>query len=470
MVDEFEQSGSGQIGFSFPGFDSQVFDVGRLSVIACAQLLSAQAHPLRFNANDYHLAIESSSPAKEMMQSSPDFSALFQAGQRERVKALAAQSQRLLLHHCSLASHVKARQGDLQNGDALHWADVLASVAGRQHNADLQRVFLPVSYVYNPSTAALHDLIVALKAKEVDSAAAYRSFPCLSTSGSTQSSAAVGVGGTTPSPARGAASVSPAPAPKRGFFGGIGKKAASTPASPTVVSSPPSTPVTPLTPSSPQSGRGGEGGGELRCLCDPVHLLLLLRTLLHYRRHALSTLLSTVEKTLPALSQSSADRAAMACVEGLRATAEVEKSRVVFVLSVLPKAEEIDREVRRERRERRERRAEQEVRRQAMKEKEREDSLQNHILTAKQAIDAFEREEGASDEDGGSDAEDRLDDSGDEETPSGGSSAVESTEVGSVVEHGGEEDSPTQTSSVTVPYLQAVVAGCVGDASTVYYL
>ncbi len=433
MVDEYEQSGSSQIGFCFPGFDSQVFDVGRLSVIACAQLLSAESHLLRFNATDYQLAIESSSPAKEMMQSSPDFSSLYASGHKERAKSLAAQSQRLLLHHCSLASYMKAHQHEVQNGDTMTWADVILSVQG-QRNKDLQRVFLPVSYLYNPSTVFLHDLIVALKAKEVDLTVPYRSFPCLSATSPILLSAPVGSDRAT------TAAVSPSP--RRGFFGRKGKgEAESSPASPTVSSTPTPTPGSPLTPSSPRLI-----DGELRCLCDPVHLLLLLRTLLHYRRHALSTLLSVVGKTLPFLSSSNVDKVAMGCVEGLKSSAEVERSRVVFVLSVLPKAEEIEREVRRERRERREKRAEQEARRQAMKEKEREHSLQHHILTAKQAIDAFEREEG-SDEEGEGGREEVIDDTEDDEVGSAGSAGSNGVES-SKVEAGNSdtsEDSPRQT-------------------------
>ena len=402
MVDEYEQSGSGQIGFSFPGFDSQIFDVGRLSVIACAQLLSAETHALRFDHKDYHLAIESSSPAKEMMQSSPDFSSLYSAGQRERVKALAAQSQRLLLHHCSLASHMKAHQHELQNGDVIAWAEVLTSVDVRK-NAELQDVFAPVAYVYNPTAGALHELIVALK-KDRDSSAPYASFPELTAQSSPTAASTpekLSAGGAVASPGSGNAEKS---AKKGSFFGGKAKGKG--PPSPTVLL--PASPASPGTPLSPV-----RSASELRCLCDSVHLILLLRTLLHYRRHALSTLLTTINKTLPALSSSS-DRVALQALTALQGAVDVERHRVVFVLSVLPKAEEIDKEVRRQRRERRERRAEQEVRRQAMKEREHELSIRQLIDGAKQAIDSYEAAEAEANDDGEREEEEEEEE-GDEE-------------------------------------------------------
>ena len=394
MVDEFEQSGSGQIGFCFPGFDSQVFDVGRLSVIACHQLLSSEAHPLRLTPHDYRLAMESSSPAKEMMQSSPDFSSLFASGQRELAKALAAQSQRLLLHHCTLASYMKAHQHCMQNGDALAWPDVRQAVQGSK-NSDLQRHCTPVSYLYNPPATDLHELIVELKAQEKRSInRPYTSFPTAEPTAPTPTVspvAAAAVGETLP-----AASPSPSPLSRRRFFGKGKENATPSSAKPKQSPASPATPTTPGTPptagspTSPASPSAVEG--EVRCLCDPVHLLFLLRTLLHYRRHALSNLLTTVSRTVPHLHAS--DKAGAQSVEALMAVGEEERSRVAVALSALPRAEDVEREVRRQRRERRERRAEAEVRRRVMVEKEQQTSLQSAIMTARSLIHAFEKKHG----------------------------------------------------------------------------
>ena len=178
MVDELEQSGSGQVHFSFPGFDAQRFDVGKLSVIACHQLFACQPHPLLFTRRDYDAAIESSSPAKEMMQSSPDVQALFDSGQVDEARALSYDAQKLVLHHCALASHVKSRTSTslrhtLRANDVIPWAAVLHSASPSTpspplcpRNQGILESFLPVAYIANPSLHTLQLLLAHCMACE----------------------------------------------------------------------------------------------------------------------------------------------------------------------------------------------------------------------------------------------------------------------------------------------------------------
>ena len=400
MVDRLEQSGSGQIGFSFPGFDTQVFDVGKLCVIACGQLLSPQPHALLFTARDFQLAMESSSPAKEMMQSSPDITQLFARGEREEARALAAQSQRLLLHHCALASHVKSHQTELRAGDVLVWEEVMATVGSRSSNTAVLDMYRPVSYVFNPSLTALHSLIAQVKCRrKTETAAVYASFPA-AISYATAAAVALPV---KPSPthtrsasASTSASTSPvqpsspaAASTSRGFFSRVlsspskstppvspssSRASKSTPPSPRLaVCPPPASPLSPIAlvspvvsslpaPLSPASCTSPPVA-DLRCLADPLHLLLLLRTLLHYRRHALSSLLAAVTDALQSMKAAPSPPSDLAAVQSLHAEAEKEKEAVMAALSALPRQEEIELEDRRERRERRERKEEQDARR-----------------------------------------------------------------------------------------------------------
>ena len=169
MIDEFEQSGSGQIGFAYPGFDEQVFDVGRLSVVSCGQLMAASGvvggAGLEFTKADYLCAIDSNSPAKELMQSSPDVSALYEGGGVQEARALSTAAQRVMLHNCALAQHLKGRIGQssrhmLAHNELVAWSAVLSTAsASLLRNAAVLQSFLPCVYVTNPPLASMQQLL-----------------------------------------------------------------------------------------------------------------------------------------------------------------------------------------------------------------------------------------------------------------------------------------------------------------------
>ena len=168
-IDEFEQSGSGQIGFAYPGFDEQVFDVGRLSVVGCGQLIAAGGvmggGGLEFTRSDYLSAIESNSPAKELMQSSPDVGALYEGGEVAEAKALSKAAQRVMLHNCALAQHLKGRIGQssrhmLAHNELVLWSAVLSTASATSlPNASVLQSFLPCAYITNPALATLQQML-----------------------------------------------------------------------------------------------------------------------------------------------------------------------------------------------------------------------------------------------------------------------------------------------------------------------
>ena len=412
MVDEMEQSGSGQIGFSFPGFDTQVFDVGRLSVVCSGQLLPAPSlelpHPLTFTQHDYHSAIDSSSPLKEMMtQASPDLTDRLNSDSpstRYAAKLLSAQSQRLLLHHCTIATHMKAVWSKWRSGDRVSWTTMAAVAAGGavKHNARALACYAGVEYVWNPSLGALHRCIQEVKANHrIGVVSSAMSLPPLDTLAEPNNTATAGLPGVTavkeavlPSSASssGASTVNSTPS-KLSLFGLSRAKTSSVD---TTVTSSPATPLSPASPTSPSpSGSPGAPTAlpssaavvEVRCLVDPIHLVFLLRTLLHYRRHALSSLYSSL---LPALAAHSREHSVAGVVSSLLAAVERERDEVVRVLSVLPSQAEIEREDKRQRKERKERRRDADRRRAAMEEKQREESLLQQIVETKQLLHEWE--------------------------------------------------------------------------------
>ena len=413
MVDEMEQSGSGQIGFSFPGFDSQVFDVGRLSVICCGQLLAAPSlaspHPLTFTQHDYHSAIDSSSPLKEMMtQASPDLTSMLHSSSpssRQSAKVLSAQAQRLLLHHCTIAAHMKSAWSKWRSGDRVSWTTMAAVVgSAAKRNERALACYANVDYVWNPSLGSLHRCIQAVKAAhQVDGLTHAMSLPPVDSLAQQNNPVTAGlptaaIKDSTASPAGSSGTATPN---KLSLFSKARGKSNSLD---TTIPGSPVTPLSPTSPTSPSSPAASPASptapspqpvvAEQRCLVDAIHLVFLLRTLLHYRRHALSSLHTSL---LPALAAHSRDNNVAGVLSSLIEAVERERDAVVRVLSVLPSQAEIEREDKRQRRERKERRREAEKRRAAMEDKRREESLHLQIVETKQLLHDWELDDSRSD-------------------------------------------------------------------------
>ena len=385
MVDEMEQSGSGQIGFSFPGFDSQVFDVGRLSVIACHQLFGSP-HPLLFTRKDYESAIESSSPAKEMMQSSPDIQALYDRGQVDEARVLSYQAQRLVLHHCALAAHLKTRPA-LKANEVVAWSAVLpptVSPPPYPRNHGILEEFTGTAYIVNPS---LHTLQLMLQQTEgggkwegqtISSApmslqGSPNGSPLSSVPSSPRGGARRGLkelwharrGSDSTPKVAGEGKVGEGERERRGSHQGLPRgmpapKGRVTP--PTTRTSPSHTP--PLhsphpsmspPPASPNLPSGGlplplsEEGVDVRPLVNPLHLLLLLRCLLQGRLQMIGGVEATCGEWWKKRkverggegggAEGKGER--MEAVVSLMRRVEDEKGRAVAALAVLPSYEEL---------------------------------------------------------------------------------------------------------------------------------
>jgi len=147
------QSSSSQIGFAFPGFDSQVFDVGKHACICPWQILCA-TDDLSYSGSEFTGSFKSNSPAKELMQASPDVSKLFETNVVE-AKRVMHEAQLGVLHHIYLASflrqHVKHfGEHGLSSNDIIPWSTVKSQFQG-QHNCSYLASWTHLSYIYNPT-------------------------------------------------------------------------------------------------------------------------------------------------------------------------------------------------------------------------------------------------------------------------------------------------------------------------------
>jgi hypothetical protein len=143
-------SGGGQIGFSFPGFDTQVFDVGSLAVVSPWQFFSAT--DIAFQTSEWKSALRSKCAAKELMQSSPDFSNLFDSDPTEAKKQM-KDAQLRAVHNLFLAAHMKritSRGTAFHSGETIEWKAVVAGTndgKNKQHST----LWNDLVYEYNPS-------------------------------------------------------------------------------------------------------------------------------------------------------------------------------------------------------------------------------------------------------------------------------------------------------------------------------
>ena len=275
-----------------------------------------------------------------------------------------------------------------------------------KHNERALACYAGVEYVWNPSLGALHRCIQAVKASHrVGVVTSATSFPPLDTLAEHNNPVTAGLpfaamreSVPTPSASSGGHSAVTSTPSKLSLFGLRGKGSSVD----TTVTSSPATPLSPMSPASPSpsstpaspSVAAFNSAVEVRCLVDSIHLVFLLRTLLHYRRHALSSLHSSL---LPALAAHNRDHSVAGVVSSLLSAVERERDEVVRVLSVLPSQAEIEREDKRQRKERKERRRQAEKRRAAMEERQREESLQQQIADTKQLLHEWEAEQRADD-------------------------------------------------------------------------
>jgi hypothetical protein len=183
-VDSNASTSSSQIGFAFPGFDSQVFDIGRFSILSPSQMFLGLENS--FEDDEWNTALKASSVGKELMQSSADLTTLFESQDPEdqnRARALMHSAQLEVLHNIALAAHMRSRwaieKQRLREGEVISFAEVLAQFSAppaQEFNGDSNSVsesegdselfqysrnhmqleqWIDITYVYSPPRQVL---------------------------------------------------------------------------------------------------------------------------------------------------------------------------------------------------------------------------------------------------------------------------------------------------------------------------
>jgi len=311
-------SSASQIGFSFPGMDTQVFDVGRIGVVAPWQFF-AGAGSLSFQKADWDGAMNSNCVAKELMQTSPDVSSLFELKRNDEAKSIMKSAQEQVLHNICLAAYFRAhgmsddRKIKLTPGDVLSWANVLA-----QFDEGLNRVLMEawahLAYVFNPDREVVEQLIsieasnLNLTARsEADSTTSPSSSSSSTSSSSTSSSSA-----------------------------------ASSFASSSSLSSP-------STSSNPGSNAGSDQRAlnrlHMRVLVEPLWFLALLRQLMEKRVALLQPISQCCGNWLDKKAKLKNDKELAeryAAVESLKHRVDMDFTSLADILTLLPKDEVVE--------------------------------------------------------------------------------------------------------------------------------
>lgn len=154
MVCEETNTGS-QIGFAYPGFDGQYFDVGKKAVVEVRRFFAA-AGILSFSSDEWRGALGSKCVAKELMQSSPDVSALYEAGRSVEAKTWTLEATKSILHNLCLAEYVRAHP-ELSDGTLLNWSDMRATM-GPPNQRHL-KAWDDTQYLWNPSKKQIETLV-----------------------------------------------------------------------------------------------------------------------------------------------------------------------------------------------------------------------------------------------------------------------------------------------------------------------
>lgn len=152
-LDSNIQSSSSQIAFAFPGFDSQIFDVGRYSCI-CPWYMLCGSDSLSYGKSEVNGSFKSSYLVKELMQASPDVSKLYQTDIAE-AKRVMQDAQAMVLHNIYLSAylqqHSKHSGKDLLASDnIIPWSTVVSQFQSERNRKHLES-WGHLSYVFNPT-------------------------------------------------------------------------------------------------------------------------------------------------------------------------------------------------------------------------------------------------------------------------------------------------------------------------------
>jgi PH domain len=156
-VELVSSSAQSQISFSFPSFDTQVFDVGKFAIVDCKRFFHASGRE-QFTEDDWKGAMGSRSIPKELMQSSPDVTDLYDSGDIDEARHIAIESTTSLLHNLAISAYCRGHAYKLVSDSDFSWMTVMAFLDS-DRNSQHMAAWHKRQYMYLPTTSSMMQLL-----------------------------------------------------------------------------------------------------------------------------------------------------------------------------------------------------------------------------------------------------------------------------------------------------------------------
>eukprot|EP00475_Leptophrys_vorax_P032047 TRINITY_DN4905_c0_g2_i3.p1 TRINITY_DN4905_c0_g2~~TRINITY_DN4905_c0_g2_i3.p1 ORF type:complete len:374 (+),score=99.86 TRINITY_DN4905_c0_g2_i3:1090-2211(+) len=157
--DDIYHAGNSQISFSFPGFDSQIFNVGQCGLVPVWNCFKFASEVVSFQEEDWTGSLLSMSPAKELMQYSPDLSNLNSGDRRKTIQIVSSTAALEQLRSLVLASYLAANVDmiALEQLELFTFQD--AKTFGELVNKVNLDVFVDTKYAFNPRAKIIQEYV-----------------------------------------------------------------------------------------------------------------------------------------------------------------------------------------------------------------------------------------------------------------------------------------------------------------------
>jgi hypothetical protein len=151
--------GDENIGFSHPGFDSEVFQVASLSVISGWSMFNGSGSRDAFSISGWDGSMSASSIAKELMQTLPDINHLYETGQSTLAREITHDAVTRQLHNLIIAQYIRYNRIDLFSGKItkFSWNQAISTQRRGDRTKEAMKEKEKNTYYFNPSLELLHD-------------------------------------------------------------------------------------------------------------------------------------------------------------------------------------------------------------------------------------------------------------------------------------------------------------------------
>eukprot|EP00475_Leptophrys_vorax_P021206 TRINITY_DN28942_c0_g1_i1.p1 TRINITY_DN28942_c0_g1~~TRINITY_DN28942_c0_g1_i1.p1 ORF type:complete len:799 (-),score=166.08 TRINITY_DN28942_c0_g1_i1:50-2446(-) len=154
-------SGDENIAFSYPGFESEMFQVSTLATIRPWRLLRVSGRYTSFSLSGWEGTLGARSIGKELMQTYPEVQELYDIGKGADAREITAAAAKEQLHNLMVTQFIKQHRSELfsLSQKEFSWMDVVKCQRRAEGTLDLFSAKTGCKYMFNPSIELLRDHI-----------------------------------------------------------------------------------------------------------------------------------------------------------------------------------------------------------------------------------------------------------------------------------------------------------------------